>query len=198
MRPSAVLSTVQWFAYLFFYLLFLPPDLSSASSSRSISLQPQNSTTNTAVLSTINGQRNLFDQIAHSLQFDHYSDWYKIRRDQFLQKARNCPTGQTVSVVRFLEDNYGNNIVRALLTVYPNNNWQAWQFEHLKPWQEYWRDRTNQRKFMDYVGDQLNIHTLDDWYNISLSSLSSIKGTLHFLKQSRLYSFSRFRTIEMF
>ena len=40
----------------------------------------------------------------------------------------------------------------------------------------WWRDVTNQRKFLEYAAGGLGVHTLEDWYKVSVHDLEAIGG----------------------
>ncbi len=50
------------------------------------------------------------------------------------------------------------------MTVYPEHNWKIWNFGKLP--QRYWHNKENQRHFLEQLGKELDVHTLDDWYNV--------------------------------
>ena len=49
-------------------------------------------------------------------------------------------------------------------TVYPEYEWLPWQFTT----RNYWESVENQRKFMDWAGNKLQIKEMSDWYNVSI------------------------------
>jgi hypothetical protein len=53
-----------------------------------------------------------------------------------------------------------------LASVYSDYNWLPWKFTTLP--RNYWNDIKNQRKFMNWVSNELNIKENSDWYNIKL------------------------------
>ena len=59
---------------------------------------------------------------------------------------------------------YDNSPSRLLSTVYPEIEWLPWKFSNSP--QDYWDDVNYQRKYVDWLGKQLGVKTIDDWYNI--------------------------------
>ena len=53
-----------------------------------------------------------------------------------------------------------------LSALYPEQEWLPWKFE--TPPTHYWKSTDNQRKFVEWVGKQLNIKEMKDWYHVSI------------------------------
>ncbi len=51
-------------------------------------------------------------------------------------------------------------------TIYSEHEWFPWKFDRV-PY-GYWLDMGNQRKYMDWVANQLNYKEKDDWYKITV------------------------------
>ncbi len=47
--------------------------------------------------------------------------------------------------------------------------WQPWQFKTTP--RNFWKDRKNQRTYLDYLSKKLNIQRPEDWYNMDTQSL---------------------------
>jgi hypothetical protein len=53
-----------------------------------------------------------------------------------------------------------------LATLYPSYNWEPWRF--YKCPKKYWDDVNNRRKYVDWVGKQLIVKDLSDWYHVTV------------------------------
>jgi hypothetical protein len=53
-----------------------------------------------------------------------------------------------------------------LTALYPQYEWLPWKFKRA-PY-GFWESATNQLQFMDWVGKQLNVKEMIDWYNVTL------------------------------
>ena len=51
-----------------------------------------------------------------------------------------------------------------LKSIYPNYEWIPWKF-HQTP-KNYWLNIENQRKYCDWLSNQLNIKSMEDWYKL--------------------------------
>ena len=60
---------------------------------------------------------------------------------------------------------YGGSIPAMLAEIYPEYDWLPWKFS--KCANTYWDDINNQRKFVEWVGKELKIKEMSDWYNVS-------------------------------
>ena len=61
---------------------------------------------------------------------------------------------------------YGDTLT-LLLSIYPNYDWLPWKFNSLP--KGYWNNKENQLKFTNWISKQLNIKSIEDWYNITAS-----------------------------
>lgn len=57
------------------------------------------------------------------------------------------------------------SVHKLLSTIYPDYDWLPWKFN--KAHHNFWDDVNNQRKFMNWVGKEINIKQLDDWYKVT-------------------------------
>jgi hypothetical protein len=60
---------------------------------------------------------------------------------------------------------YENSPSKALQTVYPEINWQIWRFEKVP--NRFWDNLANQRDYMNWIANHLDIKCMDDWYKVS-------------------------------
>ncbi len=67
--------------------------------------------------------KKLFDDVAKKLQLKSYEDWYRIEKGQI-----------TTAVGGDVLKPYGNSLIRALMDVYPDEQWQLWEFSDLNRW----------------------------------------------------------------
>jgi hypothetical protein len=52
-----------------------------------------------------------------------------------------------------------------LTTVYPDLEWLPWKFDKCP--RHYWEDLKNQRKFLNWLGKELNINNFEEWYKVN-------------------------------
>lgn len=64
---------------------------------------------------------------------------------------------------------YNSSFTKVLSTLYPDFNWVTWKFDNCP--RNYWVDKKNQRDFMDWASEQLNIKDMSDWYNKTIQVL---------------------------
>jgi hypothetical protein len=64
-----------------------------------------------------------------------------------------------------LSTKYNDSPATLLATVYPENEWLPWRFVFCPS--SFWSEVKNQRNFMDWVGKQLGINDMSDWYRVS-------------------------------
>jgi hypothetical protein len=64
-----------------------------------------------------------------------------------------------------LRAKYNGSISLLLSNLYPEYDWLPWRFTFCP--QSYWNDLKNQRKFVEWAGNQLNIKEMSDWYKVT-------------------------------
>jgi hypothetical protein len=65
-------------------------------------------------------QREFFDQVAAELGIKEFTGWYTVKVRDIRAKGGGA----------LLRRYYGDSLVKALLSLYPNHPWQVWKFEY--------------------------------------------------------------------
>ena len=108
-------------------------------------------------------QRIYLDWLATQLKITTLQDWYKVTVDDIME---NNGTG----VMQYCH----SNVYHLLKEAYPEHDWKPWLF-HKVP-KGFWNSKENQRKFLDWIGDQMSIKTFSDWYKVSYKNLFKLGG----------------------
>jgi hypothetical protein len=58
------------------------------------------------------------------------------------------------------------DLFELLSSAYPEHEWLPWKFHRRLP-TGFWGDAVNQRKFVTWASDQLQIKEMSDWYKVS-------------------------------
>jgi len=111
----------------------------------------------------LDNQKELMEQVGNKLNIRSLDDWYKINVKQFRIRGGN-------SILMY----YGGSLVDTLFAIYPEHNWDPSKFSNIP--KGYWKDKVNQRKHLDQVGQKLNITQLSDWYNYRASDIRKFGG----------------------
>jgi hypothetical protein len=117
----------------------------------------------------IQNQREYFDWLAKELNIQDPSEWQNVS----YQTVVAYKGGGVLA-------NYGNSIFKALNAVYPEMNFKSWQFA--KAPNSFWEDDANQREYLEYIGKQLNVNIMEDWYKITMSDYYKV-GNMWFLRK---------------
>jgi hypothetical protein len=88
-----------------------------------------------------------------------------------------------------LHSKYNSSLPLLLAEIYPEYDWLPWKFSVCP--HNYWDNKENQRKFMDWAGKQMNVNDMSDWYNVTRKDLCSIGGRSLLMK----YNNSRLRLL---
>ena len=62
-------------------------------------------------------------------------------------------------------EKYNFSPSQLISSVYSEFDWLPWRFYRCPNY--YWEDLNNQRKFVDWVGKNLNIKEMSDWYKVT-------------------------------
>jgi hypothetical protein len=100
-------------------------------------------------------RKDFFDWYAEEHGIHQSFDWYDV---VFQNEKRSQ---------RVLDNLYGGSLFLALQNVYPQYVWYDWLFD--KNLKGYWLLPVNQRKYCDWLAEQLGIETQMDWYQLRLS-----------------------------
>ena len=109
----------------------------------------------------LNNQRKYFDWFEKKMNFKDKSDWYSITIKEI---KNNGGSG--------LLNRYNDSLQYALESIYPNYEWIPWKFNQTP--KNYWLNIENQRKYFNWLSNQLNIKSNEDWYNIKLEKINSL------------------------
>jgi hypothetical protein len=69
---------------------------------------------------------------------------------------------------------FDDSLHDALADAYPEHKFHPWCFTYVP--HSYWNSLQNQRNFLDWVGKQLNIQHMKDWYSVSVEQIGKFRG----------------------
>ena len=98
--------------------------------------------------------KNYMDWLFNELKFKNMEDWYKINTDSFYNNH-----GTTLL---YLNKGCPQNLIKKY---YPKYDWIPWKFERVP--KNFWSDVNNQRKYTDWLFNELKFKNMEDWYNIN-------------------------------
>jgi hypothetical protein len=92
-------------------------------------------------------------------------DWYKVSVEDFHQH------GGGALLDRFFE----GSLIKTMHSLYPHHEWLPWRFNQNIP-QRFWDSKSNQKKFLDWLGKHLDYNYFEDWYRISANDIRANGG----------------------
>lgn len=98
--------------------------------------------------------RKYFDWISEELMIETQEDWYGVRYKDITERGG----------VAVLQQFYGDSHITALKEIYPQFEWFTWKFKTVPS--GYWNQPQHQRKYFDWVADQLGVTERSNWYNL--------------------------------
>jgi hypothetical protein len=90
-------------------------------------------------------------------------DFYKITDNNIIEHGGKV----------LLEKVFDGSLVKALQSIYLDHKWDIWKFGHNAP-HGYWQNDFKEgeiRQFTDWLGKQLKVRGMDDWYRVSVQQL---------------------------
>src|SRR4051812_46748803 len=93
-------------------------------------------------------------QVAHKQNVKSMEDWYKITREDIVANG-----GST------LLSKYRDSPFKLITSTYPDHEWLPWKFQNVP--KGYWADKSNERKFLDWLHGALRFKDMEDWYKIT-------------------------------
>ena len=119
--------------------------------------------------------REFFDWLSKDLLMKDLQDWYNVSSQDITEK------GGSSLLARFFD----HSLYKALQQIYPNHEWLAWKFKYYPVPYGYWSDKRHQQKFIEWVGKELQVKKLEDWYRLSNRHLQRL-GPLTVLRDKGL------------
>jgi hypothetical protein len=114
----------------------------------------------------INNQKQFFHWAAKKLNIKEMSDWYKISQkvDFYCKKVTQIKDFFDVGGASLLTNKH-TSLSALLPAVYPEYKWSSWRFAKMP--KNHWDNVNNQRDFVNWAGNQLQIKETSDWYKIT-------------------------------
>ncbi len=112
----------------------------------------------------IASHKRYLDQVAKKLNIRVLEDWYRV-------EITYHP-----SLCRFLNCYYNGYLYEALKLYYPEKNeeWKPWLFSKVP--QSYWKDRSNHKKYFDWLAKVLMVRNKKDWGSIRVQDIYNYRG----------------------
>ncbi len=102
--------------------------------------------------------------LQRKLGFRKPEEWYKVRTEDF-----NIHGGH-----HLLSDHYKKDVCRALKELFPSHKWLPWKFHQVPI--GFWDSPKNARRFLAWMGRQMNVTRRIDWYSVKKSAFQEHGG----------------------
>lgn len=108
-------------------------------------------------------QRHFLDWTGEKLGLVSMESWYNVTRRDVEEQGGG-----------FLLSQYSNSIVLLVTGVYKDHSWQVWRFSRVP--EGYWESFRGEdvRPFVEWVGKELDVRRLEDWYRVSLEVIGRV------------------------
>jgi hypothetical protein len=102
--------------------------------------------------------------LGEQLGFHTPEDWYALTAQDF----------QTYRGGKLLAEYYRNSPIVAVKRFFPKYAWKEWLFESLPA--DFWVEAENRRRYLEWLGIQLEYHTPADWYQLTIADFQTYHG----------------------
>jgi hypothetical protein len=117
--------------------------------------------------------RLFFETLGKKLHFKNLDDYYRLTKKDIYKFGGK----------RWLEK---NSVVKVLEQVFPEYKWLPWKFKNSHVTPGFWDIPSNQKQFVDWLAEKLNIKQFEDWYRISWIDISNVAPASIFIKHGML------------
>jgi len=101
------------------------------------------------------------------LKLDSKDEWYSVRMEEFIKRGGSG-----------LLQLYSNSLDRLLIEVFPEHDWKPWLLERSSMISSaFWNSFQNCRCYLEWLANELAIHSMDQWYQVSTSLVRSKGGS---------------------
>jgi hypothetical protein len=110
-------------------------------------------------------QRHFLEKLGKKLGWYNADDWYKITRKEIEHNRGG----------KFLTGGkWPQNLLELLNTLYPDHSWKIWKFKHI-----FWNqlDQSQTKELIQWLGKELRIQNMDDWYRVSWAQIREVVST---------------------
>eukprot|EP01118_Nematostelium_gracile_P006157 TRINITY_DN1979_c0_g1_i3.p1 TRINITY_DN1979_c0_g1~~TRINITY_DN1979_c0_g1_i3.p1 ORF type:complete len:269 (+),score=45.57 TRINITY_DN1979_c0_g1_i3:142-948(+) len=130
-------------------------------------------TTETKENESKDNEKMFFEFLANQLGLKEREDWYSVKRKDVIKHG-----GESL-----LKTMYNGSLGKALQSVYPDHKWLLWKFDEEVP-KKSWSNPQLQKDFMEYLGKELKIEKMEDWYTVTQKQFNKKRGA-RLLKKHR-------------
>jgi len=74
-----------------------------------------------------------------------------------------------------LLDKYGGSSNALIKSLYPEHSWELHRFDKVP--RGFWDFKNNQRTFMEWLGKQLKLKNMEEWYKVTQQDIESLGGS---------------------
>jgi len=114
----------------------------------------------------IENQKRYTDWLGNQLGYNRQEDWYLITGKQIHD---NDGSG-------LLSHYYNDSPIQFVKTMFPEYEWLDWEFESGVP-NDFWSNIENQKRYTDWLGNQLGYNRQEDWYLITGKQIHDNDGS---------------------
>jgi len=109
----------------------------------------------------LENQKEYFEMLSSKLGIKKLDDWYTLRAEDVFK----------IGGYALINEKYGGSLVKALLAVFPEYNWQIWKFDKVP--KGYWEVKENQKKYFDLLASELQLKDGKDWLEVRTSEVTT-------------------------
>ena len=113
----------------------------------------------------VDQQRAYLESLAERMGITKLEDWYNVKSIDLKRLKANS----------FINRLYGGSLIRALIEIYPEYNWEVNKFNSAP--KKYWVNENHQKLLIISLIKTYCVNKIDDWYRISFRQITQINGS---------------------
>jgi hypothetical protein len=113
--------------------------------------------------------KKFFEWLGKKLGVKNFEDWYNISLQDVVKYG-----GKNLLLF------HGGSLRASLAFTYPDYDWQNWRFPRVS--RGYWDNIQNVKISLEWIGQQLKVSNLEDWYRVSVQEINQLGGSTPLMK----------------
>ena len=108
--------------------------------------------------------RQYFEWLGEQIEIQYWEDWYNITSEVLIDHNGGS----------LLNLKQNGSYYSLIIDSFPEYDWKRWRFKTIP--QKYWEDIENCREYLTWLGNQLGIQRIEDWYNVTQKDFNQNNG----------------------
>eukprot|EP01114_Cavostelium_apophysatum_P022685 TRINITY_DN8291_c0_g1_i1.p1 TRINITY_DN8291_c0_g1~~TRINITY_DN8291_c0_g1_i1.p1 ORF type:complete len:560 (+),score=113.65 TRINITY_DN8291_c0_g1_i1:52-1731(+) len=108
-------------------------------------------------------RKEFLHRLSKKLNIRKWQDWYRVTLHDIVSNGGSS-----------LLNHFGNSPSKLITTLLPEHPWNLYDFESVPV--NYWKDRHNQKAFLNELTKRLEVNNYSDWYKVTVEDIQNHGG----------------------